>query len=60
MAIEPAAVRSFAIEAANRFGVGTDRVVKFDPKLAKEDLKAGEKGAKTSAKKEKAPRPKKV
>jgi hypothetical protein len=31
--------------------VGADRVVKFDPKLAKEDLKAGDKGDKASSKK---------
>lgn len=43
--------RSFAAEAAKAFGVGADRVVKFDPKLAKNDLKAGDKGEKTGAKK---------
>lgn len=45
------AVRSFAAEAAAAFGVGTDRVVKFDSKLAKEDLKASDKGDKATAKK---------
>lgn len=46
------AVRSFAIEAAKAFGVGKDRVVKFDAKLAKDDLKAGDKaGAKKPGKK---------
>jgi len=45
------AVRSFAAEAAAEFGVGANRVVKFDPKRAKEDLKAGDKGEKATAKK---------
>jgi CRISPR-associated protein Csb1 len=54
--LDAAAVRSFAAEAASKFGVGADRVVKFDPKLAKEDLKAGDKA---TAKKEKAPKSKK-
>jgi CRISPR-associated protein Csb1 len=54
--LDATAVRSFAAEAANRFGVGKDRVVKFDPKLAKEDLKGGDKAA---TKKEKASKPKK-
>ncbi len=52
--LEAAAVRSFAAEAATQFGIGKDRVVKFDPKLAKDDLKAGDKGEKAAAKKEKA------
>jgi hypothetical protein len=34
--------------------------VKFDPRLAKEDLKAGDKGEKATAKKEKAQKAKKV
>ncbi len=49
--LDAGAVRSFAAEAASKFGVGPDRVVKFDPKLAKEDLKAGDKGEKAAAKK---------
>jgi CRISPR-associated protein Csb1 len=49
--LETGAVRSFAAEAAAQFGVGTDRVVMFDPKLAKEDLKTGDKGEKAAAKK---------
>jgi CRISPR-associated protein Csb1 len=55
VALDPAAVRAFASEAATQFGVAADRIVKFDPKLAKEDLKAGDK----TAKKEKAAKPKK-
>lgn len=51
LALEPAAVRAFAGEAAAKFGVGPDRVVKFDPKLASEDLKGGEKGDKATSKK---------
>jgi CRISPR-associated protein Csb1 len=51
VALDAAAVRGFAAEAATTFGVGADRVVKFDPKLAKEDLKTGDKGEKTAAKK---------
>jgi CRISPR-associated protein Csb1 len=54
--LDATAVRSFAAEAANKFGVGTDRVVKFDAKLAREDLKASDKA---TAKKDKAPKPKK-
>jgi len=50
VALEPAAVRSFATEAATKFGVGPDRVVKFDPKLAKEDLKSDKGAAKKAAK----------
>jgi hypothetical protein len=46
-----AAVRAFAAEAAKAFGVGKDRLVKFDAKLAKDDLKAGDKGDKAGAKK---------
>lgn len=46
-----AAVRSFATEAAQTFGVGRDRVVRFDAKLAKDDLKAGDKGDKSVGKK---------
>lgn len=52
-------VRSFASDAASNFGVAADRVVKFDPKLAKDDLKAGDKGEKATAKKDKAPKSKK-
>lgn len=51
VALEEPAVRAFAAEAAAEFGVGADRVVKFDPKLAKDDLKAGDKGEKAAAKK---------
>lgn len=51
VALEAHAVRSFAADAATKFGVGVDRVVKFDPKLAKEDLKAGNKGERAAAKK---------
>ena len=46
VALETKAVRAFAMLAAEAFGVGGDRVVKFDPSLAKEDLKAGDKAAK--------------
>jgi CRISPR-associated protein Csb1 len=60
VALEAGPVRSFATEAAAKFGVGADRVVKFDPRLAKEDLKAGDKGEKATAKKEKAQKAKKV
>jgi CRISPR-associated protein Csb1 len=49
--LEDPAVRSFATQAAKAFGVGKARPVKFDPKLASDDLKAGEKGDKGSAKK---------
>jgi CRISPR-associated protein Csb1 len=49
--LDSLAVRSFAAAAAKDFGVGADRVVKFDPKLAKDDLKAGDKGEKAAAKK---------
>lgn len=51
VALDVEAVRSFAGEAATKFGVAADRVVKFDPKLAKEDLKGGDKGEKAAAKK---------
>jgi len=51
VALDAAAVRLFATEAASKFGVGADRVVKFDPKLAKDDLKGGDKGEKAAAKK---------
>lgn len=44
--LDPKAVRSFASNAAQKFGVGRDRLVKFDSSLAKEDLKAGDKPAK--------------
>ncbi len=54
IALDATAARSFASDAANQFGVGADRVVKFDPKLAKEDLKAGDKGGKTAGKKKTA------
>lgn len=50
LVLDSAAVRSFAAEAAKTFGVGADRVVKFDPKLASEDLKGGEKGEKSAKK----------
>lgn len=49
--LDSKAARSFAAEAAKVFGVGAARVVKFDPKLAKDDLKAGDKGAGAGAKK---------
>lgn len=51
VALDAAAVRAFATEAASNFGVGAGRPVKFDPKLAKEDLKTGDKSEKTAAKK---------
>jgi CRISPR-associated protein Csb1 len=38
VALEPHAVSAYAAVAAKRFGVGPDRVVKFDPKMAKADL----------------------
>jgi CRISPR-associated protein Csb1 len=60
IALETSAVRAFAAQAAEKFGVGQDRVVKFDAKLAKEDLKAGDKGEKAAGKKEKAQKPKKA
>jgi CRISPR-associated protein Csb1 len=56
VALDAAAVRTFAAESAKQFGVGADRVVQFDPKLAKEDLRAGDKAG---AKKEKTQKPKK-
>jgi len=49
--LDTPAVRSFAAVAAAQFGVGADRVVRFDPKLAKDDLKGGDKGEKAAAKK---------
>lgn len=51
VALEAASVRAFAQGAAQHFGIGPDRVVKFDAKLAKEDLKAGDKGGKAAKKK---------
>lgn len=51
MTIDAAAVRAFAAEAATDFGVTEARVVKFDPRLAKEDLKASDKSEKSAAKK---------
>lgn len=48
--LDAKAVRTFAAEAAKEFGVGQDRVVKFDSNLAKEDLKAGDKGEKATKK----------
>lgn len=51
LVLDADAVRSFAVDVAARFGVGADRVVKFDPKLAKDDLRAGDKGERTAAKK---------
>lgn len=56
--LDAAAVRSFAKDAAKAFGVGGDRVVKFKSELAKQDLKAGDKGEK-AGKKEKAQKAKK-
>jgi len=58
--LDPAAVRSFASAAAMKFGVGADRIVKFDRQLAKEDLKAGDKGSRASAKKDKVSKGKKA
>jgi CRISPR-associated protein Csb1 len=49
--LDATAVRTYAANAAKAFGVGADRVVKFDPKLAKDDLKASDKGDKAAAKK---------
>jgi len=49
--LDSASARAFAKDAAVAFGVGESKVVKFDPKLAKEDLKGGEKGEKAAAKK---------
>jgi hypothetical protein len=51
VALDAGAVRAFAAEAATQFGVGADRVVQFDPKRAKEDLEAVDKGEKPAAKK---------
>lgn len=51
VSLDPQAVRAFAADAASKFGVGASRVVKFDAKLAKDDLKAGDKGDKAAAKK---------
>lgn len=51
LALDAATVRAFATEAAEAFGVGADRAIKFDPKLASEDLKGGEKGEKSATKK---------
>jgi CRISPR-associated protein Csb1 len=51
VALDAATVRSFAKDAADRFGVGADRVVKFDSNRAKEDLRAGDKSGKAAAKK---------
>lgn len=56
-ALDAAAAQSFAAEAATAFGVGPDRVVRFDSARAKADLKAGDKGEKAPAKK--AAKPKK-
>lgn len=43
IALEPQAVSAYAAMAAKRFGVGADRLVKFDPKKAKGDLPSEEK-----------------
>ncbi|MCC6996727.1 MAG: type I-U CRISPR-associated protein Cas7 [Deltaproteobacteria bacterium] len=51
VALDAATARAFAAQAAAAFVVGADRVVKFDPKLAKDDLKGGDKGEKAAAKK---------
>lgn len=56
IALDSDAARSFAADVAAKFGIGPDRVVKFDAKLAKEDLKAGDKGSKSSAKKSSQPK----
>jgi CRISPR-associated protein Csb1 len=44
--IDMTAARRFASDAASQFGVGADRVVTFDPRLAKEDLRASDKAGK--------------
>jgi CRISPR-associated protein Csb1 len=49
--LESTAVRAYAAGAAKSFGLGEARAVKFDPKLAKDDLKAGDKPAKPAPKK---------
>lgn len=51
VALEVEVVRKFAADTATNFGVEKGRTVKFDPKLAKEDLKAGDKGERAAAKK---------
>lgn len=51
VALDTKEVRLFAAEAAATFGVGADRVVKFKRELAKDDLKAGDKGEKAAVKK---------
>jgi len=51
VALDARAVLDFAQDAAKTFGVGADRVVKFNPDFAKTDLKEGDKGAKAAAKK---------
>lgn len=51
--LESTAVRTLAIAAAAKFGVGPDRIAKFDASFAKEDVKAGDKAKKPAAKKDK-------
>lgn len=53
VALEAKAVRDLAKDAARDFGVGEDRVVKFDPALAKADLKENDKAAAKRAAKDK-------
>jgi CRISPR-associated protein Csb1 len=43
VALEPDVVSDYAAMAAKRFGVGLDRLVKFDPQKAKADLPSDEK-----------------
>jgi len=52
--IDPAVLKAYAEKAAEAFGVGKNRRVKFDPELAKADLsegdaKKGKKGQQKSA-----------
>jgi len=42
VALEPTAVAAYATMAAERFGVGPDRMITFDPKKAKADVKGDE------------------
>jgi len=53
LSLDSSNARAFAESAAGIFGVGEDREVQFDPKLAKEDLKAGDKPAGKKGSKEK-------
>ena len=40
--IDPAVLKAYAEKAAEVFGVGKDKRVKFDPKLASADLSEGD------------------